>query len=104
MQAGMTLLPWSLWSPRATHTLQRRRPQRSGRQQEQALNLFLLAGVLVWCIGQLSPQTYAPMSSHRTVVARALDQQPRTPPPVFEPEYADVTQESQESSIGGMPF
>lgn len=104
MQAGMSPLFAGSWNPKGSGPLYRRGFQRDTREQEQVLNMFLLAGVVIWCIGQSSPQNHVPVTSHVTVTARALDQQPRTPPPVFEPEYADVSQESQESFPGDMPF
>ncbi|MGA1734794.1 MAG: hypothetical protein ACO386_07235, partial [Burkholderiaceae bacterium] len=65
-------------------------------QEAQTLNAFFLAGVVLWCMSQVGPNSMALASQSVADVTKALHYQPRTPPPVFEPEYIDLSEDSQE--------
>ncbi|MEY3016128.1 MAG: hypothetical protein ACO37H_03315 [Burkholderiaceae bacterium] len=62
----------------------------------QAFHAFFLAGTLLWCIAQMTPGALAFEVPRLSDVTKALHYQPRTPPPVFEPEYLDVSTDSLE--------
>jgi hypothetical protein len=62
----------------------------------QAFHAFFFAGTLLWCIAQTSPGALALEVPRFSDVTKALHYQPRTPPPVFEPEYLDVSTDSLE--------
>lgn len=64
-------------------------------QQAQTLNTFFFLGLLLWCIGQMGPNTLAITMLSTPDVTKALHYQPRTPPPVFDPEYIDLSEDSQ---------
>jgi hypothetical protein len=66
-------------------------------QQVQTLNFSFFAAVALWCIGQMSPKSLSVVTQSAPDVAKALHYQPRTPPTVFEPEYMDFSEESQEA-------
>ena len=65
-------------------------------EQAQTLNTFFFLGLLLWCIGQMGPNTLAIAMLSTPDVTKALHYQPRTPPPVFDPEYIDLSEDSQD--------
>jgi hypothetical protein len=65
-------------------------------QQVQTLNSLFFAGMLLWCLGQMGPNSLVLAVQSTPDVTKALHYQPRTPPPVFDPEYIDVSEDSQE--------
>ena len=65
-------------------------------KQVQTLNTFFVLGLLLWCIGQMGPNTLAITMLSTPDVTKALYYQPRTPPPVFDPEYIDLSEDSQD--------
>lgn len=62
----------------------------------QAFHAFFFTGTLLWCIAQTSPGELSLEVPRFSDVTKALHYQPRTPPPVFEPEYLDVSTDSLE--------
>ena len=65
-------------------------------EQAQTLNTFFVLGLLLWCMGQMGPNTLAITMQSTPDVTKALHYQPRTPPPVFDPEYIDLSEDSQD--------
>ncbi|MCU0763167.1 MAG: hypothetical protein ACK40L_11295 [Hydrogenophaga sp.] len=63
----------------------------------QALNTLMLAGTLLWFVAQHNLLAPSALRYGPTDVAKALHYQPRTPPPMFEPEQVDINAEDAEA-------
>jgi len=67
-------------------------------------NHFFFAGLLLWFVLQHSALTPSPIKYGPTIVGQALQYQPRTPPPMLDPEQLDVSfQESEAQPVLGLP-
>jgi len=72
------------------------------QNQPAGLNHVFFASPFVWCLAwqaSLSPQAakYGPVH-----VAKALHVQPKTPPPVFDPEVTNTSWDSAERNGNGL--
>lgn len=65
------------------------------------LNHFMFAGVLLWFVLQHSALNIAPIKYGPADVTKAFYYQPRTPPPVLDPEQIDTSLEDIDYSPYG---
>ena len=63
----------------------------------QGLHTLVLAGILLWFVAQQNLLAPSAMKYGPTDVAKARHFQPRTPPPMFDPEQIDVGPEDADS-------
>jgi hypothetical protein len=62
----------------------------------QALNTLMLAGLMLWFVAQQNLLAPSPLKYGPTDVAKALHYQPRTPPPMLDPEQVQLNGEEAE--------
>lgn len=55
------------------------------------INHFFFASLLTWFVVQHSALAPSPLKYGSTMVAQALHYQPRTPPPMLDPEQLDTS-------------
>ncbi|MDP2419131.1 MAG: hypothetical protein U1D25_12730 [Hydrogenophaga sp.] len=63
----------------------------------QALNMLVLLGIMLWFVSQPNFQALSAIKYGPTDVAKAMHLQPRTPPPLLDPEQVDIGVEEAES-------
>jgi hypothetical protein len=63
----------------------------------QALNTLAFAGILLWFVAQQNLLAPSAIKYGPTDVAKAMHFQPRTPPPMFDPEQIDIGLEDADS-------
>jgi len=69
----------------------------------ELIHHFFFASVLLWFVVQHSALTISPIKYGPTTVGQALQYQPRTPPPMLDPEQLDVSfQESETQPMVGL--
>jgi hypothetical protein len=61
------------------------------------LNHLFFASLLLWFVVQHSALVPSPLKYGPTTVGQALQYQPRTPPPMLDPEQLDASLEEAES-------
>lgn len=67
-------------------------------------NHFFFAGLLLWFVVQHSSLAPKPKWAGLPMVGHAMQYQPRTPPPMLDPEQLDVSLEEPETtSFWGLP-
>jgi hypothetical protein len=64
----------------------------------QALNTLMFAGIMLWFVAQQNLLAPSPLKYGPTDVAKALHYQPRTPPPMLDPEQLNTTGEEAEAA------
>jgi len=69
----------------------------------QALNVVFLVSASLWSIAQTNAVMLAVEVPALSDVTKAFHYQPRTPPPVFEPDYFDISSESQDVQAVDLP-
>jgi hypothetical protein len=63
----------------------------------QALNAFVFAGILLWFVAQQNLLAPSAINYGLPDVAKAMHFQPRTPPPLLDPEQIDISFEEAET-------
>lgn len=63
----------------------------------QALNTLVFAGIMLWFVAQQNLLAPSAIKYGPTDVAKAMNLQPRTPPPMFDPEQIDIGLEDAET-------
>jgi hypothetical protein len=63
----------------------------------QALHTLFFAGILLWFVAQQNLLAPSAIQYGPTDVAKARLLQPRTPPPMFDPEQIDINPEDAET-------
>lgn len=61
---------------------------------------FFIASLILWFVVQHSALTPSPIKYGPTIVGQALQYQPRTPPPMLDPEQLDVSFQESETQPG----
>jgi hypothetical protein len=63
----------------------------------QALNTLVLAGIMMWFVAQQNLLAPSALKYGPTDVAKAMNLQPRLPPPMLDPEQVDITMEDPQT-------
>jgi hypothetical protein len=63
----------------------------------QALNTLVLAGIMMWFVAQQNLLAPSALKYGPTDVAKAMNLQPRLPPPMLDPEQVDITVEDAQT-------